>query len=181
MIYMKKKTKKDELKMTNRDWVYSVACILLIIDQGLKLLIRSKVALLEEIEIIPSFFSIYHIENKGAAFSIFSGATIVLIILSILVLAFLHYYVLTEEKMTKWRIFALGIIIGGILGNLIDRILYGAVVDYLSFDIFGYGFPIFNIADIGITIGFVLLAINILRRDSNEFKDTSTKRTRSKN
>ena len=178
---MKRKIKKNEVKMTNRDWVYSVACTLLIIDQGLKLLIRSKVPLLEEVEVIPGFFSIYHIENKGAAFSLFSGATIVLIILSVLAVAFLHYYVLTEEKMTKWRIFSLGIIIGGILGNLIDRILYGAVVDYLSFDLFGYGFPVFNIADVGITIGFVLLAINILRRDSNEFKDTSTNRTGSKN
>lgn len=178
---MKRKIKKNEVKMTNRDWVYSVACTLLIIDQGLKLLIRSKVPLLEEVEVIPGFFSIYHIENKGAAFSLFSGATIVLIILSVLAVAFLHYYVLTEEKMTKWRIFSLGIIIGGILGNLIDRILYGAVVDYLSFDLFGYGFPVFNIADVGITIGFVLLAINILRRDSNEFKDTSTNRTGNKN
>ena len=178
---MKRKIKKNEVKMTNRDWVYSVACTLLIIDQGLKLLIRSKVPLLEEVEVIPGFFSIYHIENKGAAFSLFSGATIVLIILSVLAVAFLHYYVLTEEKMTKWRIFSLGIIIGGILGNLIDRILYGAVVDYLSFDLFGYGVPVFNIADVGITIGFVLLAINILRRDSNEFKDTSTNRTGNKN
>ena len=94
---------------------------------------------------------------------------------------FLHYYVLTEEKMTKWRIFSLGIIIGGILGNLIDRILYGAVVDYLSFDLFGYGFPVFNIADVGITIGFVLLAINILRRDSNEFLETSRDKRREEN
>ena len=77
--------------------------------------------------------------------------------------------------MTKWRIFSLGIVIGGIVGNLVDRILYGAVVDYLSFDIFGYGFPVFNIADIGITIGFIILAINILRRDGNEFRDTSNK------
>ena len=178
---MRKKSKKNEVKMINRDKIYSIACILLIIDQSIKLLIRSKEPLLEEIEEIPGFFSIYHIENKGAAFSIFNGATIVLIILSVLVLAFLHYYVLTEKTMTNWRVFSLGIIIGGILGNLIDRILYGAVIDYLSFDLFGYGFPVFNIADIGITIGFVLLAINILRRDSNEFKDSSKNQSRNKN
>ena len=178
---MKRKTKKEKMLLKNREYVYSIACVWLMLDQLIKLLVRTKIPLLEEIDVIPGFFSIYHVENKGAAFSLFSGATIVLIILSVLVLAFLHYYVLTEEKMTKWRIFGLGIVIGGIVGNLIDRILYGAVVDYLSFDIFGYGFPVFNIADIGITVGFVILAINILRRDGNEFRDTGDKRSREEN
>ena len=175
---MRRKTKAQKTLIKNRKYVYSVACVLLIIDQVLKLLVRSKVELLDEIEVIPNFFSIYHIENTGGAFSLFSGATIVLIILSILVLAFLHYYVLTDEVMTKWRIFGLGIVIGGILGNLVDRLLYGAVVDFLSFDLFGYGFPVFNIADIGITVGFVILAIGILRRDGNEFLDRSKRRDR---
>lgn len=155
-------------KLTNKEKVYSIGCVLLIIDQLLKLLVRSKVALLDEISVIPNFFSIYHIENKGAAFSLFGGATVVLIIISILVIIFLDRYVLIEKEMTKWRIFSLGLIVGGVIGNLIDRILYGAVVDFLAFDIFGYGFPVFNIADIGITLGFLTLAVGIIRRDSNE-------------
>lgn len=178
---MKKRTKRERMISTNREKIYSIACVLLMIDQGIKLLVRSKLPILGEVTVIPNFFSIYHIENKGAAFSMFSGATIVLIVISVLVLAFLHYYVLTEEKMTKWRIFSLGIVIGGIVGNLVDRLLYGAVIDYLSFDLFGYGFPVFNMADIGITVGFVILAIGILRRDSNEFGDSSKKRQRSEN
>ena len=175
---MRRKTKAQKTLIKNREYVYSVACVLLIIDQVLKLLVRSKIELLDEIEVIPSFFSIYHIENTGGAFSLFSGATIVLIVLSVLVLAFLHYFVLTDEAMIKWRIFGLGIVIGGILGNLVDRLLYGAVVDFLSFDLFGYGFPVFNIADIGITVGFVILAIGILRRDGNEFLHRSKRRDR---
>lgn len=170
---MQKKTKKSERLLKNREGIYSVAAILLIFDQLIKLLVRSKVSLMEEISVIPGFFSIYHLENTGGAFSIFSGATIVLIVLSVLVLAFIHCYVITDEKMTKWRIFGLGIVIGGIVGNLVDRLLYGAVVDYLSFNIFGYEFPVFNLADVGITIGFLILAINILRRDVNEFRDKS--------
>ena len=75
-------------------------------------------------------------------------------------------------------IFSLGIIIGGVIGNLVDRLLYGGVVDYLSFEFFGYSFPVFNIADIGITLGFIILAIGILRRDGNEFRDSSTRRNR---
>ena len=178
---MRRKTKAQKTLIKNREYVYSVACVLLIIDQLLKLLVRSKVELLDEIEVIPNFFSIYHIENTGGAFSLFSGATIVLIILSVLILAFLHYFVLTDEVMTKWRIFGLGIVIGGIVGNLVDRLLYGAVVDFLSFDFFGYEFPVFNIADIGITVGFVILAIGILRRDGNEFLDRSKRRDRGEN
>ena len=71
-------------------------------------------------------------------------------------------------------------VIGGIVGNLVDRILYGAVIDYLSFDFFGYSFPIFNIADIGITIGFLILVIDIFRGDDNEFRNRSN-RKRKKN
>lgn len=176
-----RKRKKNKMLLKNREQVYSVACVLLMFDQLIKLLVRSRMSLMEEIEVIPNFFSIYYIENSGGAFSLFSGATIVLIVLSVLVLAFIHYYVVTDEKMTKWRTFGLGIVIGGIVGNLIDRILYGVVIDYLSFDFFGYGFPVFNLADIGITVGFLILVVNILRRDSNEFLDKGGNRKREEN
>ena len=85
-----------------------------------------------------------------------------LIVLSILVLAFLHYYVLTEEKMTKWRVFGLGIVIGGVVGNLIDRIVLGYVRDFIDFVIFNYNFPIFNIADIAVVIGVILIIFEII-------------------
>lgn len=168
---MIKKNKLSKQLIKNREKVYSVACVLLIVDQLVKLFIRSKMSLMDEIIIIPHFFSLYYIENTGAAFSLFSGATIILIVLSVLVLAFLHFYVLSDEVMTKWKKVGLGIVIGGIIGNLIDRILYGAVIDYLSFNFFGYDFPIFNIADIGITIGFLILVIDIFRGDNNEFRN----------
>lgn len=173
---MIKKIKKTGRLLKNRESVYSVACVLLMIDQLVKLLVRSKISLMDEITVIPNFFSLYHIENTGAAFSLFSGATIILIVLSVLVLAFLHFYVLSDEVMTKWKKVGLGIVIGGIIGNLIDRILYGAVVDYLAFSFFGYSFPVFNIADIGITVGFLILVIDIFRSDYNEFRDRSNRK-----
>lgn len=168
---MIKKNKLSKQLIKNREKVYSVACVLLIVDQLVKLFIRSKMSLMDEIIIIPHFFSLYYIENTGAAFSLFSGATIVLVVLGICVLAFLHLYVLSDEVMNKWKKTGLGIVIGGIIGNLVDRILYGAVIDYLSFNFFGYDFPIFNIADIGITIGFLILVIDIFRGDNNEFRN----------
>lgn len=175
-----KKSKLSQELIKNREKVYSVACILLIVDQLVKLLIRSKMSLMDEIVIIPHFFSLYYVENTGAAFSLFSGATVVLVVLGIGVLAFLHLFVLSDEVMHKWKKIGLGMVIGGIVGNLVDRILYGAVIDYLSFDFFGYSFPIFNIADIGITIGFLILVIDIFRGDDNEFRNRSN-RKRKKN
>lgn len=177
---MNKKSKLSQELIKNREKVYSVACILLIVDQLVKLLIRSKMSLMDEIVIIPHFFSLYYVENTGAAFSLFSGATVVLVVLGIGVLAFLHLCVLSDEVMHKWKKIGLGMVIGGIVGNLVDRILYGAVIDYLSFDFFGYSFPIFNIADIGITIGFLILVIDIFRGDDNEFRNRSN-RKRKKN
>lgn len=106
---MIKKIKKTGRLLKNREAVYSVACVLLMIDQLVKLLVRSKISLMDEITVIPNFFSLYHIENTGAAFSLFSGATIILIVLSVLVLAFLHFYVLSDEVMTKWKKVGLGI------------------------------------------------------------------------
>ena len=165
-----RKTKKNKMLLKNREQVYSVACVLLMFDQLIKLLVRSRMSLMEEIEVIPNFFSIYYIENSGGAFSLFSGATIVLIVLSMLVLAFIHYYVVTDEKMTKWRTFGLGIVIGGIVGNLIDRIVLGYVRDFIDFIIFGYNFPIFNVADMAITIGMALVILEICIEEYKAWK-----------
>lgn len=173
---MMSKSKLNKQLIKNREKVYSVACVLLIIDQLVKLLIRSKMSLMDEFVIIPHFFSLYYVENTGAAFSLFSGATIILIVLGICVLAFLHLYVLSDEVMNKWKKIGLGMVIGGIIGNLVDRILYSTVIDYLSFDFWGYSFPIFNIADIGITIGFLILVIDIFRGDGNEYRNRSNRK-----
>lgn len=158
--------------MKSKEKIYSISCILLIIDQIVKLLVRNNMILLDEIKIIPNFFSIYYIENEGAAFSILGGQTYLLILVSLIALVILDRYLTKESKFSKLSTISLGIIIGGILGNLIDRIMYHAVIDYLSFDIFGYSFPVFNIADIGITVGAVLLMIDIIRGEINDKRRT---------
>lgn len=162
--------------MKNKERVYSICCILLIIDQLVKLLIKNNMKLLDEIIVIPNFFSIYYIENKGAAFSMLGGATILLILVSLLAIIILDRYISKEKKMTKLSIIALGMVMGGIFGNLIDRIIYKVVIDYLSFNIFGYNFPVFNIADIGITVGVVLLVVDIIRRDYCEVRSKKSRR-----
>ena len=82
------------------------------------------------------------------------------------VLDFLKYCCLVK-KFSKIDIISYGMILGGVYGNLIDRIIHRSVTDYLSFNIFGYDFPVFNMADTFITIGVVLLFIALNRKDKN--------------
>ena len=114
----------------------------------------------QEIKIIPNFFSLYYVENPGAAFSILGNQTMLLIIVSVVCLILIKEYIKKEKEFSNLSIISLGMIIGGTIGNLFDRILYKAVIDYLAFDIFKYSFPVFNLADIAITVGAGLLLLS---------------------
>lgn len=149
----------------NKNKVYLTSVIVLLIDQIVKLLIKTNMNLNEEISIIPNFFSIQYLKNTGAAFSILENQTILLAITSIICIIVIIYYLKKEENLTTAMYLSFGLVLGGILGNLIDRIVYQGVIDFLSFQIFNYNFPVFNIADIGITIGVLLLIIIYISRD----------------
>lgn len=137
----------------------------LVIDQLIKLLILPGL----KINIIPNFLSFIYTENKGVAFSMLNGNKIFIITLSVILLFCLLYMLnkdyLSYKKDSLFKDITYGFLIGGILGNLIDRIVRGYVIDYISFNIFGYLFPIFNVADILITIGVILMIIDILKED----------------
>lgn len=138
--------------------------VLLIIDQITKYMVYGK-----SINIINNFFSIEYSINTGAAFSLFTGKTVFLIIISIIML----YYIIKEFYIDKSNInlLSLCLIIAGTLGNLIDRIFKGYVVDFLSFKIFGYYFPIFNCADVYIVCGAIILLIRMFFKENiNESK-----------
>ncbi len=145
--------------------VYLTSSIVLLIDQIVKLLIKTNMNLNEEISIISNFFSIQYLKNTGAAFSILENQTILLVVTSIICISVIVYYLKKEENLTPLMSISFGLILGGIFGNLIDRIINQGVIDFLSFKIFKYNFPVFNIADIGITIGVFLLLIIYISRD----------------
>lgn len=149
--------------LKNKEKIYSIACIVLMIDQFIKALVKTKMHLNQEIIIIPKFFSLIYLKNTGAAFSILKDNTIILIIISIVMLYFINRFIDKEKKLDNRKKLYIGIIMGGIFGNLVDRIAYRGVIDYLSFTIFKYSFPVFNLADIAITVGVFLLIINYLR------------------
>lgn len=148
--------------MKNKNYIYTLASSFMLLDQIIKLIVINNMEISQEIKIIPKFFSLFYLRNTGAAFSIFGNKTLFLIIISIICLIVLKNYIKKLQRVTNLTIISLGILVGGIIGNLFDRVLRQAVIDYLSFNIFGYSFPVFNLADIGITIGALLLIIDLL-------------------
>lgn len=148
--------------MNKKSFIYSISFIVLLLDQIIKLVVMNNMELHQEIKIIPNFFSLYYVENPGAAFSILGKQTLLLIIVSVVCLILIKEYIKKEKELSNLSIISLGMIIGGTIGNLFDRILYKAVIDYLAFDIFKYSFPVFNLADIAITVGAGLLLLSYL-------------------
>ena len=141
-----------------------IAIICIVIDQVTKILISSYLRPSESVVIIKHFFSLTRAINSGAAFSILEGYTLILLMASIGATVFL-FKSMKSFKSTKLVMLSLGLLLGGIIGNFIDRIVYGYVRDFLKFNIFGYNYPVFNIADACIVIGVILLAFCIMRGD----------------
>jgi len=126
----------------------------LLSDQLSKLLIVRNLYMGERINILP-FFDIVRIQNKGVTFGLLSGTLqpIVFIILSLIVVVFLIDY---ARKNENYRPF-ISLIVGGAIGNIIDRIVYGSVVDFLDFHLEMYHWPAFNVADSAIVVGVFIL------------------------
>ena len=151
--------------MKNKQKINWIVFVVLMMDQLIKILVQKNMTLHEEIKIIPHFFSIYYVQNTGAAFSILKDATILLIMISVVFIVFINKQIKKEEeKLDTISIISLGLILGGIFGNLLYRIIHHSVIDYLSFSFGNYSFPVFNLADMGITIGLGLLLFDLWKR-----------------
>ena len=144
--------------------------IIFIIDQVVKLIVGFSLDLNTSITVFNNFFYISNVHNYGAAFSILYGNRIFLVIVSVITLVLVYYFLLKNKKFSWFNIIFYSLLIGGILGNLFDRIIYGYVVDYLDFYIFGYNFPIFNVADMCIVVAVILAMIDIIRSENDEVR-----------
>ncbi len=136
--------------------------IFLLVDQISKFIVVSNLNPNDGFTIIPSFFSLLYVQNTGAAWGILSDGTIFLALLSIVFLLFAIKYVLDLENLNSFKIVNFSLLFGGIIGNLLDRIIRNYVVDFFSFKIFSYSFPVFNIADCFIVISIILILIEII-------------------
>ena len=144
--------------------LYLLAIVVLVsIDQFSKYLITQNLFDgVKEIKLIDNFFYITNVKNYGAGFSILQNQRIFLIIITIIAIIFVAYLLIKSKNSESLNRVCYILIIGGAIGNLIDRITLGYVVDFLDFYIFGYDFPVFNLADCFLTVGCFLLIISIL-------------------
>ncbi|EKH2200927.1 signal peptidase II [Staphylococcus pseudintermedius] len=144
-----------------------ITLIILIGDQLTKFIIRTQMTLGESFGVVPKFLYITSHRNNGAAWGILSGKMTFFYIITIIVLIALIVFYIKEAKNNMLMQIAISLLFSGALGNFIDRVSSGEVVDFIDTVIFGYDFPIFNIADASLTIGVVLLII-VLLKDQNQ-------------
>ncbi len=140
----------------------------IILDQFTKYLVDLNLNLYEAIEIIPGFFSITYYRNNGAAWSMLEGQQLFFLVITIIALIAMVYYYFKIDKKEWGQKLALAMMISGTIGNFIDRCLFQYVRDFLDFIIFGYDFPIFNIADSLLVVGVFLMAILVILEEKRE-------------
>ena len=136
-----------------------VALAIILSDQLTKQWIRAGFALGESRPVIDGFFDLTYIRNTGAAWGMFSKYSWALIVLSIVMLILLAAFRKSFLSDTWEHRIAYGLLIGGIVGNLFDRVRLAAVTDFLDFHVAGHHWPAFNIADSAITIGVTILLV----------------------
>ncbi len=133
--------------------------VLAALDQLFKLLVVSNFEVGQSQPLIPGILNITYIRNEGVAFGLFAGMQWLFVILTVVLLGLIIFYMFKKRPESRFFYFTVALIVGGGIGNLIDRIAYGYVVDYLSLSFFH---PICNFADYCITVGVVLLAVYLL-------------------
>ena len=136
--------------------------VLLAIDQISKWAVDANMHLQQSIEIIPGFFRITYLHNTGAAWSMLEGKMWFFYIITLIALVAMIYFYVHSEKHDM--LFRTGIVCmaAGTVGNLIDRLVFQHVRDFIDFVIFGYDFPVFNIADMALCFGVFLIIVDIL-------------------
>lgn len=143
--------------------LYTIILIICVcIDQITKLYFQSVLASGNTVTIIPAFLELSYVENRGAAFGMFQGGMLFFALCSILVVGMLTYFVRQFEN-RKYTICLVAIVSAGAIGNMIDRVIHTYVIDFIHFsNLFGYSFPVFNVADIFLSCGLPLLLIDYI-------------------
>jgi signal peptidase II len=143
------------------------AGLIVIVDQAVKVLVRSRMELFESITVVPGVLSLTRVHNTGAAFGLLNGAefrykTLVVGLVATAALSGLAVYAATLDASQRLSRFGLALIIGGAAGNLIDRVMYGYVLDFVDAYYGGWHFWAFNVADAAITVGVGHMILDIL-------------------
>jgi len=155
----------------NGKWgtMFLPALVVIVLDQLTKAIVIGRMQLHQSISVVDGLFSFTYVRNTGAAFGIFAGhfaefRVPMLLAIALLALVVLLWFVRGVPADRRLVIAACGGVLGGAVGNMIDRAIYGEVIDFLDVYVGSYHWPTFNVADCGITIGVIVLTLDALRQ-----------------
>jgi signal peptidase II len=154
--------------MPDRLKAYTVALAVVALDRFSKWLVETYVSASDTYRVIPGFFDIVHSENRGVAFGLFNDSTsewrtALLVVLALAAVVFVSAMLWRPEKLDRSSFWGLSLILGGAVGNVFDRIMWGRVTDFLDFYLGTYHWHTFNVADSAIVVGSGLLLLDLLR------------------
>ena len=164
--------------MTRYRTLTIICSVILALDQATKLYIDANFRLHESIPMIDGLFNLTYVRNKGAAFGIFADSAIRIpffITVSIIAMLGILWYIRRLRDDQKLAVFSLSLVFSGALGNLIDRIRLGEVIDFLDVYWQRHHWPAFNVADSAITVGVTLLFIDMWREDRKKSAEDPAK------
>lgn len=160
--------------MSRYGFVGAVAAFVVVFDQLTKWIVRTELGVYESVPVVDGLFSITHVRNTGGAFSLFAGADEAwrvpfFLLVAVVAIAALLHFVRRVSPHQRVLLFALGAVLGGAAGNMIDRAVFGQVTDFLDVYWRGYHWPTFNVADSFITVGMLILVVHsFVAADENE-------------
>jgi signal peptidase II len=139
----------------------AVAAVTFVVDQVTKQIVLRTMPLGEVIPVIPPVLDLHHITNRGVAFGLFARLGDIFVPVALVIMSVIFWYYRSLHGRRTWLRLALGLQLGGALGNLLDRLRYGAVVDFIEFhiDAINFHWPVFNAADSAIVIGVGILLV----------------------
>lgn len=154
-----------------RKFYVLVALLVLVVDRATKVQIQNRFDLYDSISVIDGFFDITYVHNTGVAFGLFSSTSsawqaAILSLFTLGAIIFVGVYSMRSAVTNRLLQYGLVLILGGALGNLYDRIRFGYVIDFLEFYVGAYRWPTFNVADTAISIGVLLLALEMFRGEN---------------
>lgn len=164
------KSLKSQRKVEDIFMNYLIALVVIIFDQWTKYLVIENMAIGESIPIIDNLIYLTSHRNPGAAWGILAGQMWFFYIITVIVIGIIIYYMETYSKGHRLLGLSLALVLGGAIGNLIDRVRFQEVVDFVDVYIFSYDYPIFNVADSSLVIGVILIGIITLLEEVRKDK-----------
>ena len=160
--------------MKRKYWVLLIFCLgILLLDQWTKSMVIQRLPLYQRVEVIQGFFNLTHVRNTGGAFGIFGGekggvGSLLFVVVSLLAIGAIIFLFIKIREGEKALALSFSLVLSGAIGNLIDRLRYGEVVDFLDFHLSTYHWPAFNVADSAICIAIGLMALELFRREGKK-------------